>query len=283
MQTSYSSRASIPPNRAFTLIELLVVIAIIAILAALLLPALSNAKEKSKRIHCASNLRQMGVGISIYANDFRDAVPRSRWTDADDQNSDETYDAYVNTLTVNDAYGLGQLFESKAVPNAKVFYCLSGANVRAGTAAYLELRIWENYLNANHQWPGWLQGDANDRVRTGYSYVPQSAVSLRAGMIHPEGQTASTCPAFAKKSTEFSAQYAILTDLIYRLDMISHRNTKNQPYGLNVLFGDMHVRFQTDKKFFDTQYLWNENVNGTANGIEDQGDDFRWLIMSFKP
>jgi hypothetical protein len=65
--------------------------------------------------------------------------------------------------------------------------------------------------------------------------------------------------------------------------MITHRSGRNQPYGLNALFGDMHVRFQTDKAFFDTQFLWNENVNGTMTGIEDQGDDFRWLIMSLKP
>ncbi len=72
-EESYSIRVT--PRNGFTLIELLVVIAIIGVLASMLLPALSKARQTAEKIYCLNNVRQLGISANLYATDHKEKIP----------------------------------------------------------------------------------------------------------------------------------------------------------------------------------------------------------------
>ncbi len=121
-------------SSGFTLIELLVVLAIIAILAALLLPALSKAKERAMRVSCNNNLRQIGMAVFSYAADHEDNLPPNR-VNATSGSVWYPYEFGRRILGQHEwlqgPHNLGSLWAVGIIKDGQVFTVLAPEDIRA--------------------------------------------------------------------------------------------------------------------------------------------------------
>jgi prepilin-type N-terminal cleavage/methylation domain-containing protein len=266
-------------QNGFTLIELLVVIAIIAILAAMLLPALSRAKERAKRLSCLNNLKQQGTALFVYVGDYNDLIPKPEYTGL--TSALTPYATYLLYANVGTAAALAdplqvtneQVFYTTGVIKVpQVFYCTS-----SGSQTEPAL-IYTSYTTSSGQWPAYYNGPTTGTlfsgvpfVRSSYSYYPQSTKATKIGPV--------TWYPPASKSTQLSAARSVMSDTIFYYQTIPHRTGKTAD-AINMVWGDGHASVNTIKAGLDPT-LWSANNNANAPG--NNNVTFHEVIQALEP
>jgi len=253
-------------KNGFTLIELLVVIAIIAILAAMLLPVLTKARENARRAVCINNMKQMILALKMYSEDFNDLLPYPvTWCDQYQLANTNPGQGYVNM-------GLLLIGITGRTPNKQnylagpeAFFCPS---VGGPQGAY-----WKKTFFNRNAFYNKFETYTSAPARTNICYNATEVIYRNANSITVGswlGMGSKSFPACSGKMTRVERfGYALVWDRWEVSSAWNHPGRDGKPDGLNVGFGDGSVIWVSDS---------NHLIFNTFGGSNNARDGGAWYI-----